>query len=98
MRSFGKGSVQTIFDLPGGSALKLTISRYFTPKEGIAEDPVTGAAHCVLAPYWAKRLKKDQLWGRQVSKRGGDVFCAVDGKRVKLSGYGVLYMKGEIVL
>ncbi|MEG3618487.1 PhzF family phenazine biosynthesis protein [Magnetovibrio sp. PR-2] len=74
------------------------ISRYFTPKEGIAEDPVTGAAHCVLAPYWAKRLKKDQLHGRQVSKRGGDVFCEVSEKRVKLSGYAVLYLKGEIIL
>lgn len=74
------------------------ISRYFTPKEGIAEDPVTGSAHCVLAPYWAKRLKKDRLHARQVSKRGGDVFCEVDGKRVKLSGYAVLYLKGEIVL
>ena len=74
------------------------ISRYFTPKEGIAEDPVTGSAHCVLAPYWAKRLKKEKLHGRQVSKRGGDVFCEMDGKRVKLSGHGVLYLKGEITL
>ena len=74
------------------------VSRYFTPKEGIAEDPVTGSAHCVLAPYWAKRLKKEKLHGRQVSRRGGDVFCEMNGKRVKLSGYGVLYLKGEITL
>lgn len=71
------------------------VSRYFTPKEGIPEDPVTGSAHTVLAPYWAKRLKKDTLHARQVSKRGGDVFCQLAGDRVFLSGHGVLYLKGE---
>jgi len=71
------------------------VSRYFTPNEGINEDPVTGAAHTVLAPYWAKVLKKDELHARQVSKRGGDVYCRLDGGRVLLSGHAVLYMKGE---
>jgi len=71
------------------------VSRYFTPKEGINEDPVTGAAHTVLAPYGAKVLKKDDLHARQVSKRGGDVYCRMQGDRVQLSGHAVLYMKGE---
>ncbi len=80
-----------------GSAIDF-VSRYFTPKEGIAEDPVTGSAHCVLAPYWAKRLKKDTFHARQISKRGGDVYCGIEGKRVRLSGHAVLYMKGEVIL
>jgi len=71
------------------------VSRYFTPGEGIPEDPVTGSAHTVLAPYWAKVLKKDNLHARQVSKRGGDVYCRMQGDRVHLSGHAVLYMKGE---
>lgn len=71
------------------------VSRYFTPGEGIDEDPVTGSAHTVLAPYWAKVLKKDELHARQVSKRGGDVYCEMQGDRVLLSGHAVLYMKGE---
>ena len=78
----------------GGDGLDF-VSRYFTPNEGISEDPVTGAAHTVLAPYWAKVLKKDSFHARQVSKRGGDVFCRVEGERVFLSGYATLYMKGE---
>ncbi|MBL4615171.1 MAG: PhzF family phenazine biosynthesis protein [Magnetovibrio sp.] len=71
------------------------VSRFFAPLGGIAEDPVTGSAHTVLAPYWAKRLKKETFHARQVSKRGGDVHCVLDGERVKISGHGVLYMKGQ---
>jgi len=71
------------------------VSRYFAPYAGIDEDPVTGSAHTVLAPYWAKVLKKDDLHARQVSKRGGDVYCEIQGGRVLLSGHAVLYMKGE---
>ncbi|HEY9079019.1 PhzF family phenazine biosynthesis protein [Magnetovibrio sp.] len=71
------------------------VSRYFAPYAGIAEDPVTGSAHTVLAPYWAKVLKKDSLHARQVSKRGGDVYCQMQGDRVLLSGHATLYMKGE---
>jgi len=74
------------------------VSRYFTPKEGVPEDPVTGSAHCVLAPYWAKRLKKDTFHARQVSRRGGDVYCALNGDRVRLSGHAVLYSKGEVYI
>lgn len=72
------------------------VSRYFTPAEGIPEDPVTGSAHTVLAPYWTKRLKMDAMLGRQVSSRGGDVHCRLDDNRVFLSGRAVLYLKGQI--
>ena len=58
------------------------VSRFFAPKFGINEDPVTGSAHCTLAPYWAKRLGKDALSARQLSKRTGVLQCKVDGDRV----------------
>ena len=74
------------------------VSRFFAPQVGIAEDPVTGAAHTVLAPYWARRLKKDTFIAQQISKRGGQVLCQIDSDRVKLSGCAVLYMKGELCL
>ena len=74
------------------------VSRCFAPNVGIPEDPVTGSAHTVLAPYWARRLKKDVLNARQLSKRGGNMGCEIVGDRVKLSGTAVLYMKGEILL
>lgn len=73
------------------------VSRFFAPKYGIPEDPVTGSAHCMLAPYWAERLGKNVLNARQVSRRGGDVHCEIKGERVLLSGHAALFMKGEIV-
>ncbi len=72
------------------------VSRFFAPRVGIPEDPVTGSAHCVLAPYWAKRLGKSYLHAFQVSKRGGELFCRYEGERVKISGKAVLYFKGII--
>lgn len=74
------------------------VSRFFGPKFGIPEDPVTGSAHCTLAPYWAGRLGRSDLRARQVSKRGGDIGCAVRGERVLLSGHAVTFMDGEIAL
>lgn len=71
-------------------------SRMFAPKIGIPEDPVTGAIHCSLIPYWADRLGKNPLFARQVSKRGGEIFCELAGDRVKIGGNAVLYLKGEI--
>ena len=72
------------------------VSRMFAPRIGIPEDPVTGAIHCSLIPFWAERLSKSELFARQVSKRGGELFCeSVDG-RVKIGGNAVLYLKGEI--
>lgn len=74
------------------------VSRFFVPKYGVPEDPVTGSAHCKLAPYWAARLGKTVLHARQVSKRGGDVHCELQGERVLLSGQAVLFMQGEITI
>lgn len=72
------------------------VSRYFAPKFGIPEDPVTGSAHCELTPYWAARLGKNRLSARQVSKRGGDVLCELQRDRVKLAGRAVTFMEAEI--
>jgi PhzF family phenazine biosynthesis protein len=74
------------------------VSRTFVPDAGIAEDPVTGSAHCTLAPYWAQRLGKSRLHARQVSARGGELWCELARDRVKLAGHAVLYLKGEISL
>ena len=72
------------------------VSRFFAPAVGVDEDPVTGSAHCTLTPYWAERLAKSTLFARQVSKRGGEIYCEHAGDRVKLGGDAVLYLKGEI--
>ena len=72
------------------------VSRFFAPKVGVPEDPVTGSAHCTLAPYWADRLGRRSLLGRQVSERGGEVGCEVRDGRVRLSGGTVLYLEGRI--
>lgn len=72
------------------------VSRFFAPKIGIPEDPVTGAAHCKLAPYWAGKLGKNTLSARQVSSRGGNLICEVKGNRVLLSGSAVTFMEAEI--
>lgn len=74
------------------------VSRFFAPAQGVAEDPVTGSAHCTLVPYWSKRLRKTRLHARQVSARGGELFCEDLGERVKIAGHAVLYLKGEIEL
>ena len=74
------------------------VSRYFTPKSGIPEDPVTGSAHCELTPYWAKRLGKNTLEARQISKRGGALTCRLEGDRVLLWGRAVKYLEGIIEL
>ncbi|NCF49538.1 MAG: PhzF family phenazine biosynthesis isomerase [Bacteroidetes bacterium] len=73
------------------------VSRYFAPACGIDEDPVTGGAHCTLAPYWAGQLSKTGLHARQASARGGEMFVEVDGDRVKMTGKAVLFMNGFII-
>jgi PhzF family phenazine biosynthesis protein len=70
-------------------------SRYFAPAKGVDEDPVTGGAHCMLAPFWAPRLGKHEFVARQASRRGGMVRCALEGNRVRLEGGCVFYMEGE---
>ncbi len=74
------------------------VSRCFYPKLKVNEDPVTGSAHCKMAPYWANRLNKTVLVGRQLSSRGGTVHCELVGNRVILTGRAVDYLKGEIEL
>jgi PhzF family phenazine biosynthesis protein len=74
------------------------VSRFFAPQAGINEDPVTGSAHCTLIPYWAQRLGKVELVARQVSWRGGELFCRQVGDRVLIGGKAVLYLRGEIEL
>lgn len=72
------------------------VSRYFAPHIGIDEDPVTGAAHTTLVPYWAERLGKAELFARQVSQRGGELWCRAAGERVHLAGHATLYLQGTI--
>jgi len=72
------------------------VSRFFAPRVGIPEDPVTGSAHCTLVPYWADRLGKTALTARQLSARGGDLLCDLQGDRVGIAGRAVEYLRGEI--
>jgi predicted PhzF superfamily epimerase YddE/YHI9 len=72
------------------------VSRFFAPRAGIPEDPVTGSAHCTLIPYWARRLGKSELVARQLSARGGEIRCELRGERVVIGGDVVEYLRGEI--
>jgi PhzF family phenazine biosynthesis protein len=72
------------------------ISRYFAPAKGIPEDPVTGSAHCMLAPYWAGKLGKTTFRAFQASARGGEVICRLVGDRVELEGSCVFYLEGQV--
>ncbi|GGF16975.1 putative isomerase [Aliidongia dinghuensis] len=80
---------------PGNDGIDF-VSRYFAPHAGIDEDPVTGSAHCVLVPYWSRRLGKTRLDARQISARGGRLWCEDRGERVSLAGRAVLYLEGRI--
>lgn len=90
--------------LPDGLGVSITArsetydfaSRSFFPKLNVNEDPVCGSAHCNFIPYWAARLGKDELVARQLSKRGGTLYCKNDGDRVKISGSAVLYAVAEL--
>ena len=72
------------------------VSRYFAPIKGIPEDPVTGSAHCMLAPYWAARLGKTGFTAFQASPRGGTVLCRLRGDRTELEGECVFYLEGHV--
>jgi predicted PhzF superfamily epimerase YddE/YHI9 len=74
------------------------VSRFFAPASGIDEDPVTGRAHCTMTPYWSKRLGKSRLQARQISPRGGELFCEDRGERVGIAGKAVRYLEGTIHL
>jgi predicted PhzF superfamily epimerase YddE/YHI9 len=72
------------------------VSRFFAPGAGVPEDPVTGSAHCSLIPYWAAKLGKNALHARQISARGGELFCKLKGDRVEIAGHCAFYLKGKI--
>ena len=74
------------------------VSRFFAPRVGIPEDPVTGSAHCTLIPYWAARLGKSEMFARQVSARGGEIYCRDEGERVRVGGNAVLVIEGTFKL
>ena len=74
------------------------VSRFFGPNVGIPEDPVTGSAHCTLTPYWSHRLGKTSLTARQISRRGGELFCEDRGERTRIAGHAVLYLEGTILV
>ena len=84
-----------IVTAPGGGDCDF-VSRFFSPKGGIDEDPVTGSAHCSLVPYWAARLGKRTLSARQISRRGGQLACVFKGERVEIAGEVVPYLEGWI--
>jgi predicted PhzF superfamily epimerase YddE/YHI9 len=72
------------------------ISRFFLPTTGVNEDPATGSSHTILMPYWSKRLRRDKLVGRQISARGGTMYCELAGDRVKIAGNVAGIMTGEL--
>lgn len=72
------------------------VSRFFAPNAGIPEDPVTGSSHCTLIPFWAKKLKKEKMVARQLSKRGGTLYCEYREDRVTIAGKAALYLQGDI--
>jgi PhzF family phenazine biosynthesis protein len=94
-----RGVIVTSRAVPGRSEGKAFdfVSRFFAPAAGVDEDPVTGSAHCCLAPYWRQRLGKDEMVGWQASARGGQVRVKVVGERVLLSGQTVTVLRGELV-
>lgn len=74
------------------------VSRYFKPSYGMPEDPATGSVHCALTPYWSDRLGKSQLHARQLSERGGELWCELKANRVLLKGNAVLTLKGTLII
>lgn len=74
------------------------VSRFFAPRVGVDEDPVTGSAHTVLIPFWAEKLGKNEMKALQLSRRGGSIFCRLRDDRVDIGGKAVTYLKGEITV
>src|SRR5262245_6063309 len=90
----GRGVIVTARSASAGRDF---VSRFFAPAAGVDEDPVTGSAHCALAPYWAAKLGKTTLTGYQASPRGGTVQCTVDGDRVVLGGQAVTVLRAKLL-
>lgn len=93
LRLPGRGVIVTALAASPGADF---VSRYFCPKDGIAEDPVTGSAHCTLAPFWSARLARKSLVGHQLSARGGIVHVICDGPRTRLRGTAVTVFRGTL--
>lgn len=74
------------------------VSRFFGPRVGVPEDPVTGSAHCLLVPYWKHQLGRSELHARQISARGGELHCEDRGERVLIAGQAVSYLVGRITV
>jgi PhzF family phenazine biosynthesis protein len=89
---------RVIVTAPGDAPGVDFVSRFFAPDAGIPEDPVTGSAHCTLMPYWTSRLGRASLHARQVSRRGGELWCSLSGDRVEIAGQAKTYIRGEIEL
>ncbi|ALW85685.1 isomerase [Hymenobacter sedentarius] len=89
--------VGVIATAPGSNGVDF-VSRFFAPRVGVPEDPVTGSAHSTLIPYWAEKLGKTELRARQISPRGGELWCRLRDDRVDISGYAVTYSTGEIMV
>ena len=89
--------VGVIATAPGSAGIDF-VSRFFAPRVGVPEDPVTGSAHSSLIPFWADKLGKTELRARQVSPRGGDLWCRLRGDRVDIGGYAVTYAAGELLV
>ena len=89
--------VGVIATAPGEGEIDF-VSRFFAPRVGVPEDPVTGSAHSTLIPFWAQKLGKNELRARQISARGGDLWCRLRGDRVDISGYAVTYAVGELLV
>jgi len=97
LAQLSKLEVQGVFVTAPGDDCDF-VSRYFAPRVGVPEDAVTGSIHSVLIPYWSKRLGRKNLRARQLSPRGGELFCEDRGERVGIGGTAVTYMEGELHL
>ncbi|WP_368543254.1 PhzF family phenazine biosynthesis protein [Enterobacter soli] len=91
------GEHKVAITAPGGDGYDF-VSRFFSPGVAVWEDPVTGSSHTMLIPYWSEKLGKTTMFARQVSARGGDVRCELNGNRVLMSGKASLYLKGTVFL
>lgn len=91
----GLGYIGLVATAPGRDGVDF-VSRFFAPEVGVPEDPVTGSAHSTLIPYWAAKLGKAELFARQESARGGELWCRLRGDRVDIGGYAVTYLVGAL--
>jgi predicted PhzF superfamily epimerase YddE/YHI9 len=94
MRALNRIAGKVIVTAPGHDCD--FVSRFFAPAAGIDEDPVTGSAHSTLIPYWSARLGKKKMFARQISARGGELWCEDRGTRVGIGGHAVKYLEGRI--